>query len=596
MRKKLATMMMLLFPAWLFCQNADTGAINVLIENAITDTGRINLMLKKVSLIDELHPDSAIVLCKEIATQSIKIGYRDGEIQSMAALSKIYARKRSATLIDEPANHDSMYRAAMKAAEHARKNADRNEEAFHLSLAAMSLAKQNKFEEAEGMGLHAIGLADSVGASFNIYQVYAGMGRVYCMEQKYQLAIEYFEKALTKLNVPDFYKQTVASDYEQLSRCYEYTAQPLKALEAFRIYSAVEDSVWIKANQENASGLKLNYDAEAKQQQARVEQDKLNAIRKVQLNALLVTLGATLLLAIAAFIGYRMKQKANIVLNSQKEEIENAMMQLKATQSQLVETEKKATLGEVTVGIAHEIQNPLSVVNNSNGANAKLIEEFKMQNAKFKMNSDGLLESRLLNDIAQNSEKINYQGRRLEMFVKSMLLNIHGSARKELVDINSFTDEYLRIAYHAGLAKDNHFHITTRTNFDTAAGKLHIIPQEMGKAIFNIITNAFYAVMHKGAGERSKQILKRGYEPIVWVRTKKSQGFIEISITDNGDGIPPEIADSIFQPFFTTKPADQGTGLGLSTAYEIVKAHGGDIKVESKEGEGTEFVIVLPQP
>ena len=600
MKKKIAIILTLLFPVLMFGQNADIEGLNVLISKAATDTGRINLLLKKVSLLGKLHPDSAILLSNEIAAQSQKINYKEGETQALVALTKLYALKRASGLIDQPANQDSLYTIAMKAAELARKNADRNLEAYNLSLAAASLARQNKFEEAEGMGLHAIGLADSVGSSYNIYQVYAGMGRIYRMEEKYQLAIQYFETAFTKLKDVDFYKPAIAADYEQLCLCYEYTGLPLKALEAFRMYTAIKDSVWIRNIEDQKAGLKLNYDADAKQQQARVEQDKINAIRKVQLNALLVTLAATLLLAIAAFIGYRMKQKANIALNSQKEEIEDALTQLKATQSQLVETEKMATLGELTAGIAHEIQNPLSVVNNSNSANTKLVEELKKQSrtpgTKIITEHDDQLENRLLNNIAQNSQKITQQGRRLDTLVKAMLLHSQGSGgKKELVDINTFTNEYLRIAYHGAMAKDNTFNITTRTNFDPTVGKINIIPQDIGKAIFNLITNAFYAATHKAFDEGPKQILKRVYEPIVWVRTKKNKGFVEISITDNGDGIPQEIADRIFQPFFTTKPADQGTGLGLSTAYDIVKAHGGEIKVESKEGEGSEFIILLPQ-
>lgn len=275
----------------------------------------------------------------------------------------------------------------------------------------------------------------------------------------------------------------------------------------------------------------------------------------------------------------------------QAKEIEKAYKTLQATQAQLIQSEKMASLGELTAGIAHEIQNPLNFVNNFSEVNTELIDE-----ASEELNKGNISEAKMiLNDIKENEQKINHHGKRADAIVKGMLQHSRSSsALKEPTDINKLADEYLRLAYHGLRAKDKTFNATLKTNYDETIGNVNIIPQDIGRVILNLITNAFYATNEKAKADFDI------YEPIVTVTTKRigppsgDGGKVEISVADNGNGIPQKVLDKIFQPFFTTKPTGQGTGLGLSLSYDIVKAHGGELKVNTKEGEGTAFIISIP--
>jgi len=269
---------------------------------------------------------------------------------------------------------------------------------------------------------------------------------------------------------------------------------------------------------------------------------------------------------------------------AQAKEIKKAYAELKATQSQLIQSEKMASLGELTAGIAHEIQNPLNFVNNFSEVSNELIDEMSEEIAK------GDLEEAkaIVEDIKQNLEKINHHGKRADAIVKGMLQHSRSSSGvKEPTDINELADEYLRLAYHGLRAKDKLFNAKMETDFDDTIGKINVIPQDIGRVILNLITNAFYATDEK---KKKNQI---GYEPKVTVTTKKEGEKVFISVKDNGNGIPKKLLDKIFQPFFTTKPTGQGTGLGLSLSYDIVKAHGGELKVDTEEGKSTTFFITL---
>jgi signal transduction histidine kinase len=287
------------------------------------------------------------------------------------------------------------------------------------------------------------------------------------------------------------------------------------------------------------------------------------------------------------------ERTADLVVKN--DELKAAIENLKATQAQLVQSEKMASLGELTAGIAHEIQNPLNFVNNFSEINMELVEELKSQKLKVNTRRDEALEIELINDIAQNSAKINHHGKRADAIVKGMLQHSRSSSgQKETTDINALADEYLRLSYHGFRAKDKSFNAILKTGYDAGIGHVNIIPQDMGRVVLNLITNAFYAV-----GERAKAGAA-GYEPTVTLSTGSisvpSGGrAVEIKVADNGNGIPQKILDKIFQPFFTTKPTGQGTGLGLSLAYDIVKAHGGELMVETREGEGSVFIIQLPE-
>jgi two-component system, NtrC family, sensor kinase len=343
----------------------------------------------------------------------------------------------------------------------------------------------------------------------------------------------------------------------------------------------------------------------------RQKEDEINraiAIRKVELEGLVAERTAE--------------------LTQQKEELENTLEELKATQSQLIQSEKMASLGELTAGIAHEIQNPLNFVNNFSEVSSELLDEMKEELAEgskqYAAGSRQLgdeklkLAEEIANDIKQNLDKIIHHGKRADNIVKGMLQHSRSSSGvKEPVDINALCDEYLRLAYHGLRAKDKSFNATLKTDFDENIGKIDVVPQEMGRVILNLLTNAFYAVNEKkkrgplpsrsefGTGsEGGISSAISDYQPTVTISTSfippsggggAVRGAYLISVSDNGNGIPQEVLDKIFQPFFTTKPTGKGTGLGLSLSYEIVtKAHGGELKVENKEGEGATFTIILP--
>jgi len=266
--------------------------------------------------------------------------------------------------------------------------------------------------------------------------------------------------------------------------------------------------------------------------------------------------------------------------------LQKSLEELKAAQAQLIQSEKMASLGELTAGIAHEIQNPLNFVNNFSEVSNELLDEMTEQLEKGNAEEA----KAIANEIKMSLEKINLHGKRADGIVKSMLQHSRTSNnKKEPTDINVLADEYLRLAYHGLRAKDKSFNAALKTDYDETIGLIKIISQDIGRVILNLITNAFYAAMEK------KKLQPEGYEPTVTVSTKKIDNKIIVTVKDNGTGIPQKALDKIFQPFFTTKPTGQGTGLGLSLSYDIVtKGHGGEIKVETKEGEYTAFSVILP--
>jgi signal transduction histidine kinase len=324
---------------------------------------------------------------------------------------------------------------------------------------------------------------------------------------------------------------------------------------------------------------------------------------RLKIYGLLTGLGIFLLIAIILWRNNQTKQKAYSLLVKQKRETdfqrskaEQALAELKSAQRQLIQSEKMASLGELAAGVAHEIENPLNFVNNFSEVNKELLDE--MQNELKAGNNEEAIS--IAKDIKDNEEKIHHHGKRADAIVKGMLQHSRTSAgQKEPTDINALAEEYLRLSYHGLRAKEKStaagqedLNVTLQTDFDEGIGKINIIPQEIGRVLLNLYNNAFYAVTEK------KKQAGVDYEPVVSVSTKafkfpSGDLRILISVKDNGSGIPQKVFDKIFQPFFTTKPTGQGTGLGLSLSYDIIKAHGGEIKVETKEGEGTEFIINL---
>ena len=281
----------------------------------------------------------------------------------------------------------------------------------------------------------------------------------------------------------------------------------------------------------------------------------------------------------------RKNEELEKLVEERTAELKQSLIDLKAAQAQLIQSEKMASLGELTAGIAHEIQNPLNFVNNFSEVSGELIEEMNEEIKK----EDYKEVTAIAVDLKQNLEKINHHGKRADAIVKGMLQHSRSSDGKmEPTDINALADEYFRLAYHGLRAKDKSFNATLKTDFDDSIGMVNMASQDIGRVILNLITNAFYVVDEK------KKTGVENYEPTVTVSSKKEGATIAIKVTDNGNGIPKTVLDKIFQPFFTTKPTGQGTGLGLSLSYDIVKAHGGELEAETIEGEGTTFIINLP--
>ena len=384
-----------------------------------------------------------------------------------------------------------------------------------------------------------------------------------------------------KLNAPDLMLRT----YTSLTRHYRNTRNNDSIVKYQGLIIKINDSQF---NAKQAQQFQ-NIDFEEQQRQEEVEAAQQALRTRWRMYALLAGLSIILFIAIMLWRNSQQRKRANLLLSKQKAELESTLSTLKATQSQLIQSEKMASLGELTAGIAHEIQNPLNFVNNFSDVNKELIEELKSEKLKVKSERDEDLENQILNDLAQNLDKINHHGKRADAIVKGMLQHSRTTTgQKELTDINALADEYFRLAYHGLRAKDKTFNATMTTDFDDSIAKINIIPQDIGRVILNLINNAFYAVDEK------KKLDQNEYEPTVSLSTKKVNGKVEVRVKDNGNGIPQKVLDKIFQPFFTTKPTGQGTGLGLSLAYDIVKAHGGELNVRTKEGQGTEFVIILP--
>jgi two-component system NtrC family sensor kinase len=415
----------------------------------------------------------------------------------------------------------------------------------------------------------------------NIYfqaRNYYSLAKLFDKENLKDSAIYYASVSLRLCIAHNFSEFTLAAS-KLLTSLYDSEGKTDSTLKYMRIELAAKDSVFSQSKVQQFQ--KLAFDEVQRQQKISVDQERYQ--NKVRLYILLAALIVFSLLAFILYRNNRQKQKAKI-------KIEKAYSELKSTQSQLIQSEKMASLGELTAGIAHEIQNPLNFVNNFSEVNTELIDELEQEVAKGNLDEV----KTLAKDIKENEGKINHHGKRADAIVKGMLQHSRSSTgAKELTDINALADEYLRLSYHGLRAKDNSFNATMKTDFDVSIGKINIIPQDIGRVFLNLYNNAFYTI-----GERRKAE-GLGYEPTVTAITRLIQPpsggrAVEIKVIDNGGGIPQKVVDKIFQPFFTTKPTGQGTGLGLSLSYDIIKAHGGEIKVITKENEGTEFVIHLP--
>jgi two-component system NtrC family sensor kinase len=468
--------------------------------------------------------------------------------------------------------------------------------------------------------------------------IWSVIGDIYRQKGVDSLALSYYQKSLyTAISEGNF--TVVAGVYENLINYYQskknadsvlcYANKNLivvKSLGAVTSFVAGDVNMG-KVYQHLANGysLKLNTDSTNKYLQlALTVKDSLTAIKLNRLSAfqrltldeqtqlqneekkrieaenkqrIYILIGSICLAVFIILFFYRnnrQKQKAYNQLHRQKaetdlqkEKADAALYELKRTQSQLIQSEKMASLGELTAGIAHEIQNPLNFVNNFAGVSQELVDEMNGELEKGDIEEAKSIAA----DIKQNLEKINHHGKRAESIVTGMLQHSRTSkGQKEPTDINKLADEYLRLSYHGIRAKDKNFNCNIVTGFDNTIGSINIIPQDIGRVLLNLYNNAFYAV-----NERLLQAQPgSNYKPAVTVTTNLHDNKVEVKVIDNGNGIPQKVVDKIFQPFFTTKPTGQGTGLGLSLSYDVIKAHGGDINLETKEGEGSTFIIQLP--
>jgi signal transduction histidine kinase/Tfp pilus assembly protein PilF len=397
--------------------------------------------------------------------------------------------------------------------------------------------------------------------------------------------------------------------YRKIAEAYFKLGDAESAYLNSLIYSELKDSVSAAENLEKITRLTNVMAFENEMALQKESNEKMIAIKQAQINRERVTRNIFLsgmilavVLVVIIFVRFIEKKKLSHMLNE-------TLSNLRATQRQLVHAEKMASLGELTAGIAHEIQNPLNFVNNFSEVSIEMIDEMKQESSVVSHQSSvvshqssvvshqSLLE--IVDDVRQNLEKIHHHGKRADAIVKGMLQHSRtNTGQKDLADINALADEYLRLAYHGLRAKDKTFNANFHTEFDPALPKIEVIPQDIGRVLLNLINNAFYAVSARKLSESnlsgSENLTGLTYEPTVTVSTKNLGSHIEIRVKDNGDGIPDNIRDKIFQPFFSTKPTGEGTGLGLSLSYDIItKGHGGELKVESKEGEGAEFIIRL---
>ncbi|MEP6595644.1 MAG: ATP-binding protein [Ginsengibacter sp.] len=642
----------LTFVLLLFLQSPTRAQLDVLkhadslrhqLSIATQDTSRVLLMVGIAEAYLNTSPDSALLYGQKASILSQEINFPKGEADALLSISvvlrelgnlpKALSSALKALKIAED-NHlifeeeNSLVRIAnvyiaskdfpkalgyFKQAEKKLKNTSQG-----LLLAVVQMLsgdayeQQNKLDSAlyyEELAYHTM---FRYGDASILQSVYRILGNIYGKSGNKQLALHYYQQGIEVglksgddrslstmyTSVATFYKNQGGTDSaiyyakqglayaEKLSYKKRMMAasslladlyDPIDARESlhyYKIANSAKDSLY---STEKVQAIEaINFDEQERHRE--IEAANVAYQNKLKQYALLAGLGVFLVVALILFRSNRQKQSANT-------KVEKAYAELKATQSQLVQQEKMASLGALTAGIAHEIQNPLNFVKNFSEVNTELLVEMKEEINK------GNIESvkSIADDIEENEQKINHHGKRADAIVKGMLQHSRSSTgKKEPTDIKALTDEYLRLTYHGLRAKDKSFKSTMHTDYDESIGQINIVSQDIGRALLNLFNNAFYAIT-----EKRKQH-DEGYEPIISVSTKKIAGKVEIRVKDNGTGISQEVMDKIFQPFFTTKPSGQGTGLGLSLSYDIVKAHGGEIKVKSKEGEGSEFIIQLP--
>lgn len=574
--------------------------------------------------------DEALEAYFKSAEIARKVNYRKGEGEAYSAIADAYA------IADNPATAKYYYQKAITTLQQAQplSQEDSVNLASVLSNAGDALLRIKNydsallyFNEAKTMfdrANHLSGKGYSIG---NLGMVYASIGKNNLAEKNINEAIrileqtqDYYPICVFLMAMADVYldkkdtatalhyssqslrlaeqyglKEQIRDANFKLSQIHERTGNPNDALRYYKRYIAYRDSINNLDAERNMANQRYDFEMAKKQ-------TEVNALNREKQNEqkLTLSLGAILSLTVIILVillkNNQTRQKAYRTLNFLKQETErekakaeDALLELQVTQKQLIQSAKMASLGELTAGIAHEIQNPLNFVNNFSELNLELLADLRQVIVQKLPPPDKAEAEEVLNSFADNLKKIGEHGRRADLIVKGMLQHSRiSTGKKEPTDINAIADEYLRLSYHGLRAKDKTFSANFSVDFDETVGWINVVPQDLGRVLLNLFNNAFYAV-----NEKKKQV-RTGFSPLVSVTTKRTGNKVQIAVKDNGIGIPHEVLDKIFQPFFSTKPAGEGTGLGLSLSYEIIKAHGGELKVETREGEFTEFIIHLP--
>jgi signal transduction histidine kinase len=621
-----------------------------LLQNSLSDTNAVNLFLQQAELYYFSNPDSCLILAEQAIELSRKLNFQNGEFKGLSTAGEalrflgefpkalemqFQALQLSRHIRDKGSEAATMsfigviyvelneYRQALNYFSQAKNMYDNLSDAvmqtFNLSNIGNAYEKMNMLDSALHFQQQASVSSFEVAHKNLRILIMTRLGIIYTRLGNHKEALEYSYNALQnayligdevstsriQILIAELFLTLNLKDsslhYARLAFATgKHVSQKLQILQASNLLAKLfrdkmPDSVIyyqdiaITMNNslygsEKFRQLQLLTLKEQEQQQQILKEKEQNTT-KTRMFALLIMLALFLIIALLLFRNNRHKQKVNLQLEEQKNEIQETLTILKSTQNQLVLREKMASLGELTSGIAHEIQNPLNFVNNFSEVNTELLTEMKDELEKG--NIDEV--KAITNNVIDNEQKITHHGKRADAIVKGMLQHSSSSSGvKEPTDINTLCEEYLRLSYHGLRAKDKSFNANLKTDFDQGIFKIEVVPQDIGRVLLNLYNNAFYSV-----NEKKKQ-MNGTFEPAVEVSTKRSGNKIEIIVKDNGTGIPQKIVDKIYQPFFTTKPTGQGTGLGLSLSFDIIKAHGGELSVQAKEGEFAEFKIVLP--
>ncbi|WP_460617849.1 tetratricopeptide repeat-containing sensor histidine kinase [Hymenobacter ruber] len=471
-------------------------------------------------------------------------------------------------------------------------------------------AGQGKLPQALYYATQARAEAKATKDIYNLPPAELAVARVYLLQGRTDSAVALAEHAFA-LSQPSRSNESLRNGSDILAQAYARRGDFANAYRYQRLWVAYKDSVAGIETQRRTSALRYGYELARKQdqivlltQRQQLQEQKAHQQRQ-EMRGLLAGLAGLLLLAglaglllLAGLLARNifLKQRANRVLNEkngqiahQRDRLDQALTKLKVAQSQLVQSEKMVALAALTAGVAHEIQNPLNFVNNFSEVSLEMLAELEAE--RQEPSRDPELEASLLDDLKQNLLRINQHGNRAASIVRGMLEHTHADpGQRQPVDLNDLAQDYLRLAYHSLQNTHRDFTVARTLDLDPALGALHVVPQELGRVLLNLFTNAFYAVHQKAL------LLGPAYTPSVRVRTRRVSGAVELHVRDNGTGIPAVVLDKIFDPFFTTKPPGEGTGLGLWLSYDIItNGYDGTLTARSEEGAFTEFVVTLPQ-